>query len=91
MKRQSHHILWSATAAAIATLLVCNAAAQERCQLTTIGTANVAAVRDGRTLLLSDGRELRLAGIEVPDDKPRRVASLGGRTSAAARAARSRA
>ncbi len=33
-----------------------------------IGTANVATVRDGRTLLLGDGRELRLAGIEVADD-----------------------
>ena len=43
-------------------------AAQEGCQLTTIGTANVATVRDGRTLLLSDRRELRLAGIEVTDD-----------------------
>ena len=49
-------------------LLACNAAAQVRCQLTAIGTVNVAAVRDGRTLLLSDGRELRLAGIEVTDD-----------------------
>ncbi len=70
MKRRSRHILflWPATAAAIARLLVCNTAAQERCQLTTIGTANVATVRDGRTLSLSDGRELRLAGIEVTDD-----------------------
>ena len=49
-------------------LLVCNAAAQEPCKLTAIGTANVATVRDGRTLLLGDGRELRLAGIEVTDD-----------------------
>jgi len=50
------------------TLLVCNAVAQEPCKLTTIGTAQVAAVRDGRTLLLADGRELRLAAIEVTDD-----------------------
>ena len=49
-------------------LLVCNAAAQEHCQLTAIGTVNVATVRDGRTLLLRDGRDLRLAGIEVTDD-----------------------
>ena len=30
---------------------------RNRCKLTTIGTANVAAVRDGRTLLLADGRD----------------------------------
>jgi endonuclease YncB( thermonuclease family) len=47
---------------------MCNAAAQEGCKLTAIGTANVAAIRDGRTLLLDDGRELRLAAIEVTDD-----------------------
>ena len=32
-----------------------------------IGTATVASVRDGRTVLLADGRELRLAAIEVTD------------------------
>jgi endonuclease YncB( thermonuclease family) len=42
-----------------------HAVAQERCRLTAIGTANVASVRDGRTLLLADGRELRLPAIEV--------------------------
>ena len=47
---------------------MCNATAQEPCKLTAMGTAHVAAVRDGRTLLLDDGRELRLAAIEVPDD-----------------------
>jgi len=41
--------------------------AQEPCQLTPMGTATVASVRDGRTLLLADGRELRLAGIEVTE------------------------
>jgi endonuclease YncB( thermonuclease family) len=64
MKRQSRPILLIAAYA----LLVCNAAAQEPCHLTLIGTAAVASVRDGRTLLLGDGRELRLAGIEVTDD-----------------------
>jgi endonuclease YncB( thermonuclease family) len=48
-------------------LFVCNAAAQENCKLNPIGSANVAAVRDGQTLLLADGRELRLAGIEAGD------------------------
>ena len=78
MKRRSCHILflWPATAAAVAALLVCDAAAQERCRLTTIGTANVAAVRDGRTLLLSDGRELRLASIEVTDDSRAELQAL---------------
>jgi endonuclease YncB( thermonuclease family) len=37
------------------------------CQLQTIGTANVRAVSDGRTALLDDGREVRLADIEVPE------------------------
>ncbi len=55
-------------AAAASLFLVCNAGAQERCKLTVIGTVDVAAVRDGRTLLLADGRELRLAGIEVTGD-----------------------
>jgi endonuclease YncB( thermonuclease family) len=32
-----------------------------------LGTATVASVRDGRTLLLTDGRELRLAAIEADD------------------------
>src|SRR5664279_539165 len=67
MKRRSRRNLSIASVAALGALLVCNAAAQEPCKLTTIGSANVAAVRDGRTLLLADGRELRLAGIEVAD------------------------
>ena len=50
MKRRSRHNLMIASAAYA--LLVCNATAQEGCKLSTIGTANVAAVRDGRTLML---------------------------------------
>jgi endonuclease YncB( thermonuclease family) len=57
-------------------MFVCNAAAQEPCKLTDIGNASVAAVRDGRTLSLSDGRELRLAGIEVNDDSLAALQSL---------------
>ena len=68
MKRRSRRNLLIASATAVGALLVCNAAAQDGCKLTAIDTANVAAVRDGRTLLLSDGRELRLTGIEVTDD-----------------------
>jgi len=50
---------------ALGALGVGEAAAQ--CALTPIGSATVAAVRDGRTLVLTDGRELRLAAIETPD------------------------
>ena len=65
MKRRPRRILVIAAACA---LLGCNAAAEEICKLTPIGEVNVAAVHDGRTLLLADGRELRLAGIEAGDD-----------------------
>src|SRR5665213_3260475 len=58
MKRRLRRILGIAAACAF---LGCNAAAQEPCKLTSIGTGDVAATRDGRTLLLSDGREVRLA------------------------------
>ena len=37
------------------------------CTLAVIGTATVKSAIDGRTLLLGDGRELRLAGIEAPE------------------------
>ncbi len=52
---------------ALAQILSPAASAQEPCSLSPIGSAQVAAVRDGRTLLLADGRELRLAAIEAPD------------------------
>lgn len=35
------------------------------CKLTTVATGTVASVLDGRTLMLGDGREVRLAAIEV--------------------------
>jgi endonuclease YncB( thermonuclease family) len=53
--------------ATAATALVSGATAQEACKLPGLGTATVASVRDGRTLLLTDGRELRLAAIEADD------------------------
>ena len=53
--------------ATAATALVSGATAQEACKLPGLGTATVAGVRDGRTLLLTDGRELRLAAIEADD------------------------
>lgn len=62
--------------------------ADEACKLTPLDTAEVAAVRDGRTLILKDGRELRLAAIEAGDEsraalelavagQPLRLARLG--------------
>lgn len=42
-------------------------AAQDSCKLSAMGNVNVAGIRDGRTLVLADGRELRLAGIETGD------------------------
>lgn len=42
-----------------------SADAAAHCDLAPSGTADVAVVRDGRTLLLADGREFRLAAIEV--------------------------
>ena len=53
--------------ATAATAFVSGATAQEACKLPGLGTATVAGVRDGRTLLLTDGRELRLAAIEAND------------------------
>jgi endonuclease YncB( thermonuclease family) len=41
------------------------ALAEMACKLTPLETVQVAAVRDGRTLALADGRELRLAAIEA--------------------------
>lgn len=79
MKRRSPCKLGMISAATLA-LLGCDAAAHAACKLTTIGTANVAAVRDGRTLMLDDGRELRLAAIEATDDSRTALQMLvGGR------------
>lgn len=74
-------------AAIIAAVILCELArplaaqvAQEPCKLTLIGVATVATVRDGRTLVLDDGREVRLAGIEATDGRRDALQSLvGGR------------
>jgi endonuclease YncB( thermonuclease family) len=56
-----------------------NAAAS--CALTPIGSATVTAVRDGGTLMLDDGRELRLAGIEIAPGRSATLRTLAeGRT-----------
>src|SRR5262245_48586665 len=51
------------------------------CKLEPIGTGAVKSVVDGRTFVLTDGREVRLAGIEVPR------ADDGGAHAGAAKAA----
>jgi endonuclease YncB( thermonuclease family) len=52
---------------------------QSGCDSKAFGTAQVRTVIDGRTLQLSDGREVRLAGIEVPEGKaPRWKARFQG-------------
>jgi endonuclease YncB( thermonuclease family) len=52
--------------------------AQESCKHVDIGTVAVASVRDGRTLLLADGREIRLAAIEVPANSHGALQSIVG-------------
>src|SRR5262249_40545203 len=47
------------------TVSVLELKAQESCKPSVAGTGTVASVRDGRTVLLTDGREVRLAAIEV--------------------------
>jgi endonuclease YncB( thermonuclease family) len=59
-------------------LVIGGAAAQEPCKMTAIGTAKGAAVRDGRTLMLEDGRELRLAAIEAGDESRDALRTLIG-------------
>lgn len=50
------------------------------CAPETIGAVTVRTVLDGRTLLLTDGREVRLAGIEVlPESKSALEAHMAGR------------
>ena len=64
---------------AVATLAACPALADEPCRGTSLGSAEVAAVRDGRTVQLADGRELRLMGIEAGEDSHPLQALIAGR------------
>src|ERR1039458_2124287 len=91
MKRGSRRNLLIAAAAAVGALLVCNAAAQDGCKLTAIGAAQLAVVRDGRTLLLGRRPRAAAGGDRGRRWQPRRIASPRRRTSAAARTARTRA
>jgi endonuclease YncB( thermonuclease family) len=65
-------------AAAFLPLLAYSAAGQTSCKLVDIGSATVAGMRDGRTLLLADGRELRLAAIEITDSSRDALQQLVG-------------
>jgi endonuclease YncB( thermonuclease family) len=63
--------------------------AQSNCRLEVAGTGRVRSVTDGRSFVLDDGREIRLAGIEVP--LPPAPGATGARAEAdlaAGRAAR---
>jgi endonuclease YncB( thermonuclease family) len=56
-------------AGVLATLVLTGAAAAEEkpgCRLEALTTGTVQSVSDGRTFTLADGREVRLAGIEIP-------------------------
>src|SRR5665213_2789457 len=79
------HLMRCAVFASV-TLAAGGAVAQEACTLAPLSTAQiatvqdftvqVAAVRDGRTLALRDGRELRLAAIETPASAQSPLAAL---------------
>mgnify|MGYP003333399595 FL=1 len=61
-------------------LCAARAEVEASCSPETIGPATMRAVVDGRTLLLTDGREVRLAGIEVtPESRPALDAYLASR------------
>jgi endonuclease YncB( thermonuclease family) len=60
-----HHYRPAAIALALA--LQAAAASAQQCNLEDLGTARAVFIRDGRTLVIEDGRELRLAAIEIAD------------------------
>jgi endonuclease YncB( thermonuclease family) len=79
-KRPSLRSLALAATVAL-TPMLSEALAQTGCKTVAIGTAEVAVIRDGRSVMLADGRELRLAGIEAAaggGDALRRL--TGGKT-----------
>lgn len=63
---------------AVLSAILCNVAAEETCKGAAMGAGTVVAVRDRRTILLSDGREVRLAGIEAGDEARASLQSLVG-------------
>jgi endonuclease YncB( thermonuclease family) len=82
---RQEHFLFQCAAWSVACTLWCGggAFADTRCAPQAVGGGIVASVTDGRSFRLADGREVRLAGIEVP-----LMARAGGPSSAPANAAR---
>jgi len=67
--------------AAVLSALLCSVAAEETCKGVAMSAGIVATVRDGRSLLLADGREVRLAAIEAGDEARAALQSLVGERS----------
>lgn len=74
-----------ATTGFLATALLCAlvfasgsaaAAAAAACSFEPQGEGRVSAIIDARSFRMDDGREVRLAGVEIPDDGPAVLASL---------------
>lgn len=65
MKRRCIAIFGTAAYAFAALMTDAAAQATASCALTPVGEVAATAVRDGGTLLLADGRELKLAGIDI--------------------------
>ena len=78
MQRRRSRTLTLISAAAAMALCAHAAAAQVPCKLSAIGSVQVVGVRDGRTLQLGDGRELRLAAIEAGDESRAALQALAG-------------
>jgi len=62
--------MWGARSLAVIILALTPLAAmaQDACGGADLGGGTVASIRDGRTLVLADGREVRLAALEAPAD-----------------------
>ena len=96
--RLPRHLLRSLTL--IACTLTTGAAqgAESACRLEPLGSGMVVSVVDGRSFLLDDGREVRLAGLQIPalarpgdkDDIAGRAAKAAHAQCAPARMAKSR-
>ena len=75
-RRRRHNIF-----SGLAVTLLCTTpglAAEPACQLMPAGSVTVTGARDGRTLMLADGRELRLAAIEAPPESRAALQALAG-------------
>jgi len=64
---------------AVSLLAAASAHAETACGGADLGTVTVKAAQDARTLLLADGRKLRLAAVEIPAGQTAALKSLEGR------------